>query len=201
MSSKIYDWKRFWCPREGKLNLSDDGYLWDPDSEFGSIYNPDVVPFESISKFPCLALLGEPGMGKSTAIQTQKGSIDGRVSESRDASLWVDLRAYQTDVRLAEGIFKAPVFQSWLNGKHRLHLFLDSLDECLLRVDTVAALLIEEFGKCPIDRLYLRIACRTLDWPDSLEEGLRALWSEQAVKVYELAPLRRVDVIEAAKTN
>jgi predicted NACHT family NTPase len=201
MPPKIYNWKRFWCPREGKLNLSDDGYLWDPDSESGSIYNPDVVPFESISKFVCLALLGEPGMGKSTAMQTQKGSIDARVSESGDTSLWVNLRAYQTDVRLAQGIFEAPVFQAWLSGKHRLHLFLDSLDECLLRVDTVAALLIEEVEKCPIDRLYLRIACRTADWPGSLEEGLRRLWSEEAVKVYELAPLRRVDVVEAAKTD
>ena len=174
MSPKIYNWKRFWCAREGKLNLSDDGYLLDPDAQYGSIHNPDVVPFESISKFPCLALLGEPGMGKSTGMQTQKGSIDALVSKSGDASLWVDLRAYQTDVRLAQGIFEAPVFQDWLNGKHRLHLFLDSLDECLLRVDTVAALLIEEFGKHPMDRLYLRIACRTADWPGALEDGLRS---------------------------
>ena len=173
MPPKIYNWKRFWCPREGKLNLSDDGYLWDPDSEFGSIYNPDVVPFESISNFPCLALLGEPGMGKSTAMQSQKETIDKEVTESGDASLWINLRAYQTDVRLAQALFEAPVFRSWVNGNHRLHLFLDSLDECLLRVDTVAALLIEEFGKCPIDRLYLRIACRTADWPNSLEDGLR----------------------------
>jgi hypothetical protein len=82
MSNKIYNWKRFWCPREGKPNLSDDGYLVDPDdAEIGSIYNPDVVPFELISKFPCLALLGEPGIGKSTAMQSQKGSIDALVSE------------------------------------------------------------------------------------------------------------------------
>ncbi len=201
MPPKIYDWMRFWCPREGKLNLSDDGYLWNPDMEFGSIYNPDVVPFESISKFSCLALLGEPGMGKSTAMQSQRGSIDSRVTESGDASLWVDLRSFQTDVRLVQEIFEAPAFQAWLNGKHRLHLFLDSLDECLLRVDTVAALLIEEVGKCPVDRLHLRIACRTADWPGSLEEGLKRFWSEETVKVYELAPLRRVDVVEAAKTD
>ena len=169
--------------------------------EFGSIYNPDVVSFESISKFPCLALLGEPGMGKSTAMQSEKGSIDIQVTERGDTSLWIDLRAFQTDVRLSQAIFEAPVFRAWLNGKHRLHLFLDSLDECLLRVDTVAALLFEEFGKCPIDRLYLRIACRTADWPVSLEEGLRRLWSDDAVKVYELAPLRRVDVVEAAKSD
>src|SRR5262245_26863732 len=193
MPSKIYNWKRFWCAREGKLNLSDDGYLWDADSDSGCIYNPDVVPFESISKFPCLALLGEPGIGKSTAMQTQKKNIDALLSESGDTSLWKDLRAYQTDGRLAQGIFDAPVFQDWLNGKHRLHLFLDSLDECLLRVGTVAALLIEEFQKCPIDRLYLRIACRTADWPGSLEEGLKTAMergSSQTVRARSSSPGR-----------
>src|SRR6266498_17666 len=140
-------------------------------------------------------------MGKSTAMQNQRGSIESRVTESGDASLWVDLRSFQTDVRLVQEIFEAPVFQAWLNGEHQLHLFLDSLDECLLRVDTVAALLIDEFGKCPIDRLHLRIACRTADWPGSLEAGLKRLWGDETVKVYELAPLRRVDVVQAAKTD
>lgn len=201
MPWKLYNWKRFWCPREGKLNLSDSGYLWDPDSEFGSIYNPDVVPFGSISNVPCLALLGEPGIGKSTAMQSQKESIDREVAERGDASLWIDLRAYQTDVRLVQALFEVPAFKSWVNGNHRLHLFLDSLDECLLRIDAVAALLIEEFGKYPLDRLSLRIACRTADWPNSLEEGLRRIWGSEVVKIYELAPLRRVDVVEAAKSN
>ena len=201
MPAKVYNWKRFWCPREGKLNLSDDGYLWDPDSEFGPIYNPDVVPFGSIFNLPCLALLGEPGIGKSTAMQSQKESIDKLVTETGDASLWVDLRAYQTDGRLAQALFDAPIFRSWVNGKHQLHLFLDSLDECLLRIDTVAALMTEEFRKYPVDRLYLRIACRTADWPNSLEDDLRRIWGSEVVKVYELAPLRRVDVLEAAKSN
>ena len=201
MPANFYNWKRFWCPRDGKLNLSDDGFLWNPDSKYGSLYNPDAVPFEDISKFACLILLGEPGMGKSTSVQGQKARIDEEISGKGDISLWVDLRAYQTDVRLIQAIFDAPVFKSWLSGSQNLHLFLDSLDECLLRIDTVAALLVEELPKYPIDRLHLRIACRTADWPTTLEQGLMRLWGDEAFKVYELAPLRRVDIIEAAKTN
>ncbi|MDI6781613.1 MAG: hypothetical protein QME49_05890 [bacterium] len=56
------NWKRFWCPRGANINLSDGGYLSDPDSKWGHILNPKVVPFESIDKIPCLALLGEPGI-------------------------------------------------------------------------------------------------------------------------------------------
>ena len=201
MPFNIFDWKRFWCSREGKLNLSDDGYLWNPDSEFGSMRNPDVVPFEVMSKFHCLILLGEPGMGKSTAMQSQKVQIDRKIASMSDASLWIDLRAYQTDMRLVHAIFETSVLQTWLTGTHELHLFLDSLDECLLRIDTVAALLSEELAKCPVPRLKLCIACRTAEWPNGLENQLKRLWGENEVKVYELAPLRRTDVVTAANSS
>ncbi len=98
-------------------------------------------------------------------------------------------------------LFGDQTFLSWVNNNHRLHLFLDSLDECLLRIDTLTALLSEEFRKYPTERLYLRIACRTFEWPPSLEEGLTRLWGKDNFKAFELVPLRRIDVLEAAKTN
>ncbi|BCV22765.1 NACHT domain-containing protein [Moorella sp. Hama-1] len=201
MLKQIYNWKRFWCPRAGNINLSDGGYLYDPDSEFGSYYNPDVVSFESIAEFPCLVLLGEPGIGKSETMKSHWKSICNRPGTMERECLWIDLRAYQTDIRLCQAVFENQTFRAWLDGTHVLHLFLDSLDECLLRIDTVAALLIEELRKYPLERLYLRIACRTLDWPASLEDGLSQLWGSDSVKVYELVPLRRIDVAEAAKAN
>jgi predicted NACHT family NTPase len=88
-----------------------------------------------------------------------------------------------------------------LDGDYRLHVFLDSLDECLLRVNTVAALLVDEFRNYPVERLYLRIGCRTAEWPNLLEEGLQDLWPEGGFEAYELAPLRRVDVAAAASAK
>jgi predicted NACHT family NTPase len=201
MPAKIYNWKRFWCTRTGKLNLSDSGYLFDPQSEFGNIYNPDVFPFEKIATFHCLGLLGEPGIGKSTTMWNQKETINARVAEAGDTSQWVDLKAFQTDARLVKAIFEDPVFLNWKKGNHRLHLFLDSLDECLLRIDSVVALLLDELKRWPIERLSVRIACRTADWPLGLEKGLRELWGNDSTEVYELAPLRRRDVAEAATAN
>lgn len=64
VSKQFYEWKRFWCPREGNLNLCDSGYLVDPVGEYGRYLNPDVLAFEKIVDFQCLILLGEPGMGK-----------------------------------------------------------------------------------------------------------------------------------------
>ena len=201
MSTHIYNWKRFWCSRSGNINLSDGGYLFDPDSEYRHIYNPDVVPFESISVIPCLILLGEPGIGKTHAMKTAQNAIHNKVKEEREQILCLDLRSYGTDMLLIRNLFENTTFLSWIRGKHRLHLFLDSLDECLLRIDTLATLLVEEFKKYPVERLCLRIACRTADWPNSFENGLIHLWGKDAAGVYELAPLRRVDVIEAAKAH
>ena len=201
MSSQLYNWKRFWCPRTGSINLSDGGYLYDPDTKWGHAFNPDLVPFESIAEVPCLALLGEPGIGKTYAMQSERQHMNAKVKKKDEEILWRNLRSYGSEDRLVHNLFETTNFVSWVGGKHRLHIFLDSLDECLLRIDNLAALLIEELGKYPIERLNLRIACRSFDWPNSLEADLIKLWGHDAVKVYELAPLRRKDVIEAAKAN
>ena len=195
-----YKWKRFWCPRDGNLNLADSGFLIDPDGEYGASFNPDVTSFDKIRDTPCLILLGEPGTGKSTALLEHKKTTDASLL-TPDISLWVDLRGFQTDVRLIQGIFEHPTFVTWRNGTHRLHLFLDSFDEGLLRVNVLSTILGDEFQKAPVDRLSIRIACRTLDWPVSLERRLLDIWKPEQVRIFEIAPLRRVDVIEAANVE
>lgn len=201
MRSQIYNWKRFWCPRTGRINLSDGGYLLDPDSEWGHIYNPDVVPFESVAEIPCLALLGEPGIGKTQSMQAERKAIEKKVDMEGGRTIWLDLRSYGSEDRLVHDLFENTTFISWAKGTHRIHLFLDSLDECLLRINTLAALLVDEFERCPVERLCLRIVCRTAEWPLGLETGLKRLWGDDKVGVYELTPLRRKDVFEAAKAN
>src|SRR5665647_975682 len=201
MATRAFRWKRFWCERSGQFNFSSDGYLADPEGEFGSYYNPNAVPFNAISGATCLALLGEPGIGKSRAMEQEWRAVDAKVKARGDDTLWIDLRSFGEESRLVDKLFESASFTAWKQGQHRLHLFLDSLDECLLRIDTVATLLIDELRDCPVNRLSLRIACRTFDWPISLEEELRELWGAYAVGAYELVPLRRVDVSEAASVS
>lgn len=197
MPLKNYGWKRFWCPRDGIANLSDGGYLLDPDSEWGHARNPKVVPFEAIKDIPCLILLGAPGMGKSIAMKAEYDAV----AKPGQPAVLLDLRAYQTDVRLENGIRNHDAIQTWLPGTQRLHLFLDSFDECPLQKNTLGALLLEILQRLPKDRLLLRIACRTADWPTDFEDGLKEAWGQDNLGVYELAPLRRPDVIGAAESN
>jgi len=85
MAKLHYPWTRYWSPIASDFRLSDAGYLSDPEGEHGHILNPDAVPFDELRNIPCLVLLGEPGIGKSTAMAQS------------DAMLQFDLGAYQTD--------------------------------------------------------------------------------------------------------
>jgi predicted NACHT family NTPase len=199
MVKRIYDWKRFWCPREATFSLTDGGYLSDPDQEWGNVLQPDVVSFEKMSSIPCLVLLGEPGIGKTSEMEHQYRISMREEKERGNGAQWIDLKSFQTDARLGKTIFENDIFQAWLKGSYRLELFLDSLDECLLRIDSVASFLIEELKSCPVERLAFRIACRTREWPIGLEQNLQALWKDEALRVYELVPLRRIDVHSAVR--
>ena len=148
-----------------------------------------------------MALLGEPGIGKSYTLKSVQKAVEAQVAEGDAKLLGLNLRSYGSEDRLVRALFENETFRDWQNGDYRLYLFLDSLDECLLRIDTVATLLVDELKKFPVNRLALRIACRTADWPSNLEEGLVELWGEEAFRAYELAPLRQQDVIEAAQAN
>lgn len=185
------------------MSLADGGYLFDPESEWGHSYNPELVTFAAIAKSPCLVLLGEPGIGKTYAIEAERNNLIKKIHQEGDQTFLINLRSYRSEDRLVRDLFDSTDFNSWRNGTHHLHIFLDSLDECLLRVDTIATLLVDELNEYrnQVARLYLRIACRTAVWPKVLEEGLEQLWGKDSVGVYELVPLRRVDVREAANAN
>jgi len=201
MTSATYPWKRFWCPRVGQLNLSDGGYLFDPDSEYGSIYNPDVKNFSEIEKFPVLGLLGEPGIGKSYAIEQLVEKTRSKIESEGGNVLFLNLNAISGEYRLEKKLFDSIEFKTWDSDKTPLYIFLDSFDECLLSIPTLSKFLSEEFNNLPTHNLFIRIACRTHDWPLGLEEFLTSHWGEGYVGVYELTPLRQIDVIEATKIS
>jgi predicted NACHT family NTPase len=195
--SKIYNWKRFWCTRAAQINLGDRGYLFDPESEYGHLLNPELVGLEAIADMPCLILLGEPGIGKSQEmVNLFKYTVES--IKPSHPPLELNLRSCNS---LSTDLIQEQEFIDWINGSHRLYLFLDSLDEGMLTVGNLATQLVDEFNKNKyrdkLDRLYIRVACRTAVLPQILEQGFRKLWEEN-LAIYELAPLRHVDVENAA---
>ena len=197
MAKIDYTWKRFWAPRGALVKLDTDGFLCDPDSTYGRDFNPDLMSMSELLGIQCLILLGEPGIGKTHELNLAYRVCRATARDVGNEALFRDLRAYQTDAFLRQRIFESEEFLEWRRGTHHLHLFLDGLDECLLRIDMATNLLAQELKECPVGRLSLRLACRSAEWRHSFEEGLKHIFQVDPVSVYTLAPLRRVDV-EAA---
>lgn len=197
VETKRYDWKRFWCPLGSSISLQDGGYLVDPEGKYGNHFNPDLHSFDAIVEYPCLVLLGEPGIGKTSAMQDEKESTDARVEAEGGETLWLNLRVCGDLYALDQELFKSDKYTQWVEGDHRLHIFLDSLDECRLQIRNVASVLgakLKSLDEDQVQRLSLRIGCRTAEWPGSLSDNMKNVWSEESVGIFELAPLRRKDV-------
>lgn len=185
--------RRFWVSRGGLISLA-DGYLADPADPHTEALNPDVVEFEAIARRRFMALLGEPGIGKTTAL----GEI-AKAARAHGAVVYRDLATYSSDVLLQQDVFKSSELNEAIATSDGAVLILDSLDECRIHVRTVAALLAQEFRRLPPNRVQVRIACRTADWPEGLGKACRDIWGGEEYAEYELAPLRRVDVRQLAE--
>jgi len=80
---------------------------------------------------------------------------------------------------------------------------LDGLDEAAGQITDLTKSIPEvlrNLASTPraLQGLRLRMTCRSPIWPADLEAELRGLWEPKGVGVYELAPLRKVDVQLAA---
>ena len=66
MESKLYQWNRFWVPRDGAFSFDSDGFLLAPheDGSRRKTYRTDAVEFREISDRQCLILLGSPELGR-----------------------------------------------------------------------------------------------------------------------------------------
>lgn len=198
MSQPSLHWNRYLRTRTGTIDLSDEGFLRQPLFDPNSGVLPEIVRFADIAEIPCLVLLGELGMGKSHLMQTEYQKLFADIRGTSDRALLVNLGLYGDENRLLREIFENPEFVKWHQGQHQLYLFLDSLDECLVQVRRVTGILANEFSKYSRERLFLRLACRTSEWANSFEKQLSELWGDSATQVFELTPLTRQNVIEAA---
>jgi len=194
----MFSWPRFWIPAGGSIDLSDSGFLSDPSHDHG----PDAPrPLAALAGWRSLALLGEPGIGKSTTLKDEAERINGASQEGVLQSAYIDLRAFSNEMLLVQRVFENEKVQRWKQNGSHLVLHLDSLDEALLRIETVANLIAAELPNLPVDRLSFRIACRTAVWPaETLGAELERIWPSQA-GTFELAPLRRQDVFTALDTR
>lgn len=137
MLAEHYDWTRYWYPRGESIALDGTGFPFDP-----GILNKNLATFDSFSHHQCLVLFGEPGTGKSTVLESEFKAAEQAAAAVGNAAMFRDLGIYSSDAALIRDIFENGKFMEWAERRHVLELFLDSLDECRLRVESIDGLLL-----------------------------------------------------------
>ncbi len=183
--------KRYWCKRDGSYHVTPHGYPSEPelDSEWGSIFYKDITDLSLSHDSRCLALIGEPGIGKTTTI---KNYFDEARKVRRGNN---ELIVYQ-DAGLLHGEYGFYRFLTgnkniieWLDSGSNLHLAIDNFDELLVAAPRASDILLSQLERWRIEHLSLRIASRTSSWPQFLETELCSLFGDNEFEVLELLPL------------
>ncbi len=196
----LIGWRRYWAKR-GTQPFAHGGFLLDPED--GAYFRSDreLATLPDLASIPCLVLLGEPGIGKTSCVEVEMELIAKEAAERGEEVLEFDLWEFGSEDRLVSEVFENDGFRRWKDGQGALELFLDSLDECRLEIKNVSKVLLEELLGVPRERLRFRIVCRAADWTQLFEGGLRNLWGKDNVAVYCLQPLTEGNVRKAAEAE
>lgn len=144
----------------------------------------DRIALASIGERQSFALLGEPGIGKSTAIRHLIPPDDGTVRvELNEITTATDLEARLRPT--AEG--SSPLST----------IVLDGLDECPLSVKAVSRIVVQRVQANP--ELRVVVGCRAADWYEPLASGLRAVLGR--FDVLMLSPLTAADIEKLAEAR
>lgn len=190
---KNYDWERYWY-KDGHSPLLINDFLYIHE------FTKEAFTLNSVSNVPCLVLRGEPGMGKSTEIDK---FYELQTDDENSIKLNFNLSSYGDEGRLVKEIFESDKINHWKVDSSNLYLFLDSLDEAILDIKTLALLFADRIETLPKERLFLRIACRTAEWSNLsvLENKLKEIWKEDNCQILQIAPLQQYDVETAAQSE
>jgi hypothetical protein len=190
-----HNWPRYVLPADATLSLS-DGFLPNPDGRYEQYSNRGLLTLTEFFNRRCCILLGDAGIGKSDVLRKEYERVREIASQPTNV-IFCSLRDFGSDVT-AEQFLASPVIATWIaDDEAELCLFLDSLDEALLKVDTWSSLLSRALVKWPLHRLRFRITCRPAFWPDSLGFALARGFGDNLCRA-NLAPLRQHDVESAA---
>ena len=122
------------------------GFLLDPETTNAMYNKTEVQSFNNISHLNCLILLGEPGMGKSTALLREFENHKKR-QKLNEICLFKNLNEYGNENRLIKELFHSIEFDLWLKSDKSLYLYLDSFDECLLEIRQLFQIFKNQFNK------------------------------------------------------
>ena len=203
-----YDWQRRWLPvYESRAESTDvASRAKSPQAHWQLRSATDGVLFNEIRHIHCLILLGEPGIGKTYAVRREQRQLEGRISNTTDKTLWVDLSGCNATESIRSQLFEREKYRDWKAGTHRLTMFVDSVDQAGIPVGHAVTAIGNELADADVNRLQLRLVCRDYAWSLTLADALEHVWRNRdamvaQVGVFQLAPLGLDDIRLAAHAN
>lgn len=198
-----HNWRRYWVSAEKDYPVDHMGFPINPVAEHAWYYQTEAAPFDKLTERRCLILLGDPGLGKTTALSEAYETAKAKVAGGPDQVMFRNLGEFESQSYLVDEVFRAPEVERWKNDGGTMHLFLDSLDEGRLHIDAIARTIESQIRKLQVERLTLRIACRSAEWPEPLTSTLKDIYKAAGVSpdsfgVFHLMPLHADDVRQAA---
>lgn len=204
-----YPWERRWLPISSASNPFEPPYQFDSNgyivshrtgADFRARELIGVKLDDLTDKQICVVLLGEPGMGKSQEWAAQQKRL-----EDDPHHAFFNLGAFSSEDRLERKIQSDPKVLACQTEDAVFTLWLDSLDEGLLHINTLQECLLDILRGLKLRQLRLRITCRNAVWQLSFAGALEQLLAPAGVKPSEvltmllLSPLSQYQVSQAAE--
>ena len=105
---------RFWLPYGEEIPLLDDGFMPDPSDRWLGGYVPDFRSLKDLGDIPLLILIGEPGLGKTTALRSEFERVRAEIKDTTDHAHWVRLGSTRQEDVLERKIFESTAYKAWV---------------------------------------------------------------------------------------
>jgi hypothetical protein len=195
----LIPWKRLWldldAPREQEIVSS--GFLESWDDLFGLKSEKGPKELEDLLEFRCLVLCGEPGIGKSKALELSKNAIEQKARQAGNL-YWRSFRDALSPEHLLQDLKNSSGWQKWIDGSE-LTVVIDGVDEGLALASNLLSVLVADLRDRPVQRLRLILACRDAEWPVNEGKLLLGLWKPEQARRFQLERLRASDAEQAAR--
>ncbi len=181
-SPKIYNWERYWIPYEEDIinnySFSHTNTFKEKNFTLADLRNEHV-----------LILLGDAALGKSTCLLQEEKDLKAQNIPCK----LINLKGISSENWLKTKLVE---FKQEIKNKSEAFLLLDSFDEGHLIFSNLVDVLIDELTTLPLEKIHLRIACRTVVFPKYLWAELKKLKYQKtskankngkSAKIYEIA--------------
>lgn len=181
-SPKIYNWERYWIPYEEDII---NNYSFSHTNTFSE----KNFSLTDLRDEHVLILLGDAALGKSTCLLQEEKALK---AQNKSCKL-INLKGISSENWLKTRLTE---FKQEIKNKSEAFLLLDSFDEGHLIFSNFVDVLIDELTTLPLEKIHLRIACRTVVFPKYLWTELKKLKYQKtskankngkSAKIYEIA--------------